>query len=101
MKKIIIAIMLLWLLPVNLFAQTLQGTVTDAISGEPLMGDVVQIVGLQKAATVDSLGDYAIYDIPVGRYTIECRLIGYESQQQVEVQINTHHAHSGGFQTEF
>ena len=60
MKKIIIAIMLLWLLPVNLFAQTLQGTVVDAISGDPLTGAVVQIVGLQKAKTVDSLGDYAI-----------------------------------------
>ena len=84
--------MLMGLLPCNLFAQTLQGTVTDAISGEPLTGAAVYIVGLQKGSTVDSVGDYSIRDIPVGRYTIECRQLGYETQQQVEVQINSNHA---------
>ncbi len=76
----------------NILAQTLQGTVIDAISGEPLTGAIVHVVGLQNYATADNEGDYIIRDIPIGRYTIECRMTGYESQQQVEVQINAHHA---------
>ena len=52
MKKIIIAIMLLWLLPVNLFAQTLQGTVTDAISGEPLMGDSIPTLAITTGSNL-------------------------------------------------
>ncbi len=83
---------LLWILPCSLSAQTLQGTVTDAISGEPLTGAIVHIVGTQKASTADSVGDYIIHSIPIGRYTIECRMTGYEPQQQIEVQINARHA---------
>ncbi len=87
-----IAMAMFCFLPCTMSAQTLQGTVVDAISSEPLVGATVQIVGLQKGAVVDVKGDYIIHDIPIGRYTIECRMMGFETQQQVEVQINSHHA---------
>lgn len=80
------------LMPGDLMAQTLQGTVTDDISGEPLAGAVIHIVGTQKATSSDSAGEYTLHDIPIGRYTIECLMSGYETQQHVEVQINAHHA---------
>ena len=67
-------------------AQTLRGTVKDIITGEPLPGATVTVVGQQgKSATADANGNFEINGLPVSRYTIEARFVGYEPERIVEV----------------
>lgn len=71
------------------FAQTgsLTGTVTDAKTGEPLVGANVFIPELSKGAPTDIDGNYTITDIPVGTYDIRISYIGY-SEVTRSVEIN-------------
>lgn len=56
---------------VNIQAQTVRGTVTDAISGEKLFGATVKVVETGTGSVVDLEGNFRI-DIPQsGRYTLE------------------------------
>ena len=78
--------MKLWMLAVcltiggnKMMAQTVRGTVTDAITGEPLIGASVKIAELEKkAAMTDIDGNYRIDIGQAGRYTVEASYVGYE-----------------------
>lgn len=70
-------------------AETLRGTVKDAITGEPLMGATVKIAELSGAAAVADIdGNYKITISQGGRYTIEANYIGYESSVMKEILIS-------------
>lgn len=58
--------------------QTIRGTITDKLSQTPLAGATVQIGSLQKSATADSLGNYALTAIPPDRYDIKISYGGYK-----------------------
>ena len=73
----------------NVQAETLRGTVKDAITGEALMGATVKIVELDNAAAVaDMDGNYRINISQGGRYTIEANYIGYEPSVMKEILIS-------------
>ena len=57
-----------------------EGSVIGQISDSsgPLPGANVFLVGTSMGATTDSLGNYLIDDIPVGKYTLRVDYIGYE-----------------------
>lgn len=60
-------------------AQTLRGTVKDAISGEPLIGATVKIAELANTGAITDMdGSYRIEMKQPGRYTVEVSYIGYE-----------------------
>lgn len=65
------------------------GTVTDSSTGAPLAGSEIQIIRNGQViarAETDRLGAYRIHAIPVGRYAVEVRLIGFQaSTRQVDV----------------
>lgn len=91
MKKVIHLILSTTLLccAVSMQAETLRGTVKDAITGEALIGATVKIAELSGAAAVaDMDGNYRINLSQGGRYTIETNYVGYEPSVMKEILIS-------------
>ena len=59
----------------NLKTATLQGTIKDIETGEPLVGATIYIEELKKGTACNAYGFYSI-TLPKGQYKIEYRLIG-------------------------
>ena len=70
-------------------AQTgrIRGRVTDAQTGEALVGAAVYVEGSMYGAATDASGEYLITNVPVGRQTIEASYIGYRAVQKPDVLI--------------
>ena len=70
-------ILFLMLLPLTAFAQNVkvEGTVTDATNGDPIIGATVKIKGSGTGTVTDLDGNYAI-DMKAGQ-TLEISYIGY------------------------
>jgi len=71
------------LLTVSIFAQpsqTIRGTVIDYASSQPIPLATIVLLKTEPliGITTDSLGNFSIPNIPVGRYDVQVNLIGYE-----------------------
>ncbi|HCZ22153.1 MAG TPA: hypothetical protein DHU72_01405, partial [Rikenellaceae bacterium] len=79
MRKPIIAVLLLLMIPVLLPAAPqhfkVSGTVTDAATGEPLIGAVVNVDELW--AITDADGKFVIDKVQPGKYDIKVSILGY------------------------
>ncbi len=66
------------------------GTVTDAETGEPLIGVNIVVEGTLLGAATDEDGYYVILNVPPGRYTVKASYIGYREviKRDVLVQID-------------
>ena len=75
------AVGLMLLLPLSLLAQTVEveGTVTDATTGEEIIGATVKVKGTASGAITDFNGHYRI-QAKTGE-TLEFTYVGYKSQQ--------------------
>ena len=74
---------------INTQAETLRGTVKDAITGEPLIGATVKIAELENVAAVTDIdGNFLITISKGGRYTVEANYIGYEPSVMKEIMIS-------------
>ncbi|MGN8226048.1 SusC/RagA family TonB-linked outer membrane protein [Gracilimonas sp. BCB1] len=90
-RKLLFTIFVL-LLSASAFAQSgeLTGQVTDAETGEPLIGATVYIESLNKGAQSDIDGNYTISGIEAGVYTVSYRYVGYETEtRSVEIGSGT------------
>ncbi len=66
---------------------TLSGTVTDASTGEELLGATVLLTELDRGAPTNLSGEYIVEDIPVGTYQVRFSYVGYRSST-VEITIS-------------
>ena len=57
---------------------SLEGTVTDASSGDPIAGATVEITDLAVSTTTDENGHYVFSSVPTGDYTVTAKKFGYE-----------------------
>ena len=75
----------------NIFAGTtgkISGKVTDAKTGEPLIGVNIIINGTNLGAASDIDGNYYIINIPPGNYELKASLIGYSTIINQEVRVS-------------
>ena len=84
-------LLLLLALPSVALAQNsgkLSGRVTDAETGDPLIGANVFLADIQRGAATDIDGNYTILGIPVGAYAITYSYTGYQSETLTGVEIS-------------
>lgn len=84
-------ILLLALTNSAVFAQngTFSGAVTDAKTGEPLVGATVVLVDTELGSTTDVSGNYTIKNIPPRSYNIRASYVGYNSFAKYDVVIRS------------
>ena len=78
------------LLSITAFAQrsgTLVGSVTDATTGEAIIGATARVLGSTQAASTDVSGKFSLQNLAKGSYTMEFSYIGYTSKQITEVLV--------------
>ncbi|MFQ5498641.1 MAG: carboxypeptidase-like regulatory domain-containing protein, partial [Candidatus Zixiibacteriota bacterium] len=56
---------------------TITGSVTDAKSGEPLVGVSVAVKGTSLGAMTDVDGKYLVMNVPVGTYEVSFSMVGF------------------------
>jgi len=88
-----IMVMLLSTLTVTGFAQTsgkISGTVTAAVTGEPLVGLNITIEKTSMGTITDVNGEYSIINVPPGTYRLRASMVGYEPMviQDLVVSVN-------------
>ena len=65
----------------------LAGLVTDADTGDPLVGATIYILAEQRGAATDVHGRYLILGLPAGRYEVQVSYTGYAFQIYTEVEV--------------
>ncbi|CAN5600837.1 hypothetical protein BH23BAC4_BH23BAC4_00390 [soil metagenome] len=84
-------LLLFCLLPVaasSAFSQVvIQGTVTDAETGETLPGVNVIVLGTSAGAATDLNGNYTISGLRPGEYSVQATYIGYEPQLHTGIRV--------------
>jgi len=61
---------------------SVRGRVTDAKTGQPIVGASVALAGTRWRATTDENGQYRIAEVAPGTYTVMASRIGYTKQTQ-------------------
>jgi len=82
-KHLKLAVLLLFAFGLTNFAvaqRTISGTVTDAESGEPLIGANILVVGTSTGTASDIDGSYSV-NVPEGASVLEFSYTGYTSQR--------------------
>ena len=66
----------------------IKGKVTDSETGKPIIGASVLLEGTFMGAATDASGNYVIYRVPSGKYTIRVSSVGYETIRR-EITVGT------------
>ena len=86
-----VVLLLLFALPGVSLAQgtgTLAGRITDAQSGETLIGANVRVEGTTLGAATNVDGEYRIIGVPVGSYEVTASYTGYNPVTIEDVEVN-------------
>jgi len=66
---------------------TIQGSVTDAQTKQPLPGATVFIQSMDRGAASDTSGRFRIEELPVGAYVVRVSFVGFEAVTRTDVVI--------------
>ena len=71
-------------------SQTIRGVVLEQNTGQPIAYATIILsnLELQKSTVSDSIGNFQFLDVPIGRYDMEVRCIGYEPCVEKELAID-------------
>lgn len=81
-----ILVLMIIMLPINIFASTIKGKITDKTTGENLAGVNVIVEGSSIGSASDVDGNYTIFHVPEGTHNLIFSYIGYE-KRSLEVQV--------------
>ena len=91
MKRILLLLLMSVVATVGIMAQTtLEGSVTDAETGDPILFGTVALFKndvLVTGTETDIDGNYFFSDLDPGTYDVEASYIGYTTQKQVDVVV--------------
>ncbi len=90
-RSILFSFLLLCFFESTIFAGTtgkISGKITDAKTGETIIGAIVQLVGTAKGSSSDLDGNYYIINIPPGVYELKASLIGYSAVTIKNVRVS-------------
>ncbi len=88
LKEICLILIILVCCSAIVQAQTIKGNVTDAKTGETLIGATVHIEkgDFKQNTTVKLDGTYVFKDIPAGIYKLQVRYVGYKTTKEYPVE---------------
>ncbi len=89
MRKILLLIILFSSMVFAQSTGTISGKVTDAKTGEELIGVNVILKGTYYGAATDLSGKFQIINISPGNYTVEISLIGYKTVQFTGTKVSS------------
>lgn len=69
--------------------QIVRGSVIDRITRQPIVGASVQITGNTQGSITDASGLFSIPNVAIGRRSIKCSSIGYETYASEEFILNS------------
>ena len=61
---------------------TIEGRVTDVVTGQPLNDAEVSVVGTELSALTNTAGRYSLSGIPAGEHTVKVAVIGHRTQRK-------------------
>ena len=76
--------------PIYLFASTtgkIAGIIKDAATGQPLLGCNIIIAGTTIGASSDINGNYFIINVPIGKYDLSAKMMGYKTLNITNVRV--------------
>ena len=86
MKSILIILLSISSLTVFMSKTAIKGKVTDAQSGDPLVGAVITIKGTSIGAQTDVDGNFEL-KVKSGTYRLLCTLIGFQQKESKEINV--------------
>lgn len=69
----------------NFITFSITGIVQDAENQQPVTGAVVSIVETEESTTTDEKGQYGLFNLDPGTYTIQVQMLGYQTTKQTVV----------------
>jgi hypothetical protein len=98
-RKLFFLLLIVALVPALMFASgKIRGKVSDAGTGEPLVGANVVVVGTSMGAATNTSGEFTILNIPAGTYTLKTSYVGYQAITLSNVRVNNDLTTEANFQ---
>ena len=98
-RKLFVVLLLAVLLPALLLAAgKIRGKVSDAGTGEVLVGANVVIVGTSMGAATNVSGEFVILNVPAGTYQLKTSYVGYQTITLSNIRVNNDLTAEANFQ---